>query len=250
MRLAGKVALVTGGGTGLGLATAALFAREGANVAIAGRRLDVLEAAAAEIGHGCLAIPADASDPTQMAAAVDAAVGRFGRLDALVHAAGVQVQRAELAEVTLEAFEATLRGNLTSAFLASREAARAMTEGGSIVLIGSVAGVTGTSLRLSYSAAKAGMQGMVRQMARSLGRRSIRANLVAPGLILTAMTADILAGLPQDRVDGLVANFALPRLGQPDDIAYACLWLASDEASWVTGLTIPVDGGLSSVSNV
>ena len=118
--------------------------------------------------------------------------------------------------------------------------------GGSIVLIGSTAGVVGTSLRLSYSAAKAGMQGMVRQMSLSLGRRGVRANLIAPGLILTDMTRDILGGLPEERLSALVANFPIPRLGRPEDIAEPALWLASDGSSWVTGLTIPVDGGFSS----
>jgi NAD(P)-dependent dehydrogenase (short-subunit alcohol dehydrogenase family) len=247
MRLEGKVALITGGGTGLGLATARLFAREGARVAICGRRPEVLRQAAEQVGGDCLVLPADAAEEAQMRGAVDAAVARFGRLDALVHAAGVQVRRADLADTTLAAFEAALRGNLTSAFLASREAARAMGEGGgSIVLIGSTAGVVGTSLRLSYSAAKAGMQGMVRQMSLSLGRRGVRANLIAPGLILTDMTRDILGGLPEERLSALVASFPIPRLGRPEDIAEAALWLASDGSSWVTGLTIPVDGGFSS----
>jgi NAD(P)-dependent dehydrogenase (short-subunit alcohol dehydrogenase family) len=245
-----KVALVTGGGTGLGLATAKLLAAEGAKVAISGRRADVLRQATLEIGFGALSLPADASDEAAIRSVVDEVVARFGRLDALVHAAGVQVQRAELQEAQLAAFEATLRGNLTSAFLASREAARAMREGGAIVLIGSVAGVLGTPMRLSYSAAKAGMQGMVRQMALSLGPRGVRANLIAPGLVLTAMTQDILADVPEEELQRIRGSFPLRRLGRPEDIANAALWLVSDEASWVTGLTIPVDGGFSSTKSL
>lgn len=250
MRMKDKVALVTGGGTGLGLATAKLLASEGAKVVISGRRAEVLREAAAEVGFGALALPADAADEGEIRGVVDETVTRFGRLDVLVHSAGVQVQRAELPEAQLADFEATLRGNLTSAFLASREAARAMHRGGAIVLIGSVAGVLGTPRRLSYSAAKAGMQGMMRQMALSLGPRAIRANLIAPGLILTAMTRDILAGIPEEELQRISGSFPLRRLGRPEDIAYAALWLASDEASWVTGLTIPVDGGFSSAKSL
>jgi NAD(P)-dependent dehydrogenase (short-subunit alcohol dehydrogenase family) len=246
MRMRDKVALVTGGGTGLGLASAKLLAREGAQVVLCGRRAEVLARAASEVGHDCIGLPADAADEAAIRGVVDETVARFGRLDVLLHAAGVQVQRAELPDVRLDAFEATLRGNLTSAFLASREAARAMRQGGSIILLGSVAGVVGTTMRLSYSAAKAGMQGMVRQMALSQGPRGIRVNLVAPGLILTAMTQDILGKLSEAEMQRLADGFPMRRLGRPEDIAHAVLWLASDEASWVTGLTIPVDGGISS----
>ena len=243
MRLANRCALITGGGTGLGLGIARSFVGQGARVAIAGRRRHVLEEAAIGIGPDVLVVPADASDEAQMRAAVDAVVARFGRLDILVHSAGVQVARTDLLDTELDAFEATLRGNLTSAFIASREAARVMPAAGSIVLVGSVAGLIGTPQRLSYTAAKSGMVGLVSQAVRALGARGIRINLIAPGYVPTAMTADVLGGLSGEERERVLDAYPLHRLGEVKDIANAAVYLASDEASWVTGVILPVDGG-------
>jgi len=245
MRLHGKTILVTGGGTGLGLAIAKLFAQEGANVAISGRREDVLAAAAGEIGPKVLAVTADASQPEAMRAAVAATVDRFGALDGLVHSAGVQVARTELLDTDADDFEATLKGNLTSTFVAAREAARVMPEGGAIVLLGSVAGLIGVPGRLSYSAAKAGMVGLLRQSTRHLGARGIRINLIAPGYVLTAMTADVLAEISEQERQRILDAYPLGRIGQAEDVARAALFLASDESAWITGVVLPVDGGLS-----
>jgi NAD(P)-dependent dehydrogenase (short-subunit alcohol dehydrogenase family) len=245
MRLANKVALVTGGGTGLGLATARLFHREGAKVAICGRRADVLARAAQTIGPGVLARSCDVSQEGPVDDLVAATVKEFGRLDILIHAAGVNVQREDIGETTLDGFRKTFDCNTTSAFLVGRAAVRAMTGGGAIVLIGSVVAEIGSHKRFAYSGSKAALVGLGRQMAVSLGNRNIRVNIVQPGMVRTEMTAGLLDGMKPETLERMRKAYPLNRLGQPEDIAEACLFLASDASSWITGVALMVDGGLS-----
>lgn len=243
MRVKDKVAFITGGSTGLGLATAKLYHREGAKVAILGRRADVLAAAAKEIGPGTLDVPGDATSVDETRAAVERVVQEFGRIDIVVHSAGGNPERRNVDEVTLEGFRRTYELNTTSSFIVVQESLKAMGKGGAIVLIGSVAGMMGSQNRMSYATAKAGMIGMTRQLALTLGPRGIRVNLVAPGLIRTPLTAALIDAMSTEEMSKMLAAHPLGRLGDPDDVAYACLYLGSDESKWVSGVALPVAGG-------
>ncbi|MDH3234852.1 MAG: SDR family oxidoreductase, partial [Alphaproteobacteria bacterium] len=181
MRLAGKVALVTGGGTGMGRATAALFHQEGAKVAIAGRREGVLKKAASAIGEDVLALPCDVTNEPAVIRMVEHVVAEFGHIDVLVNSAGVNPSRADIAETDLKAFRDTMEASATGSFLVARAAIPAMPNGGSIVLIGSAAAIRGWPARFSVTAAKGAVHAMTRQLARSLGKDGIRVNLVSPG---------------------------------------------------------------------
>ncbi len=243
MRLADKVALITGGGTGLGRATAELFQQEGARVAIVGRKADVLEEAARNIDGDVLCCPCDVTDEDAVRGMVGMVKARLKRIDILVQAAGVNPARTNIAATELEAFQATMAASVTGAFLVAREAAVAMPPGGAIVLIGSIAALRGLPTLFSITAAKGALHAATRQMARTLGKDGIRVNLVAPGLTRTEMTAAGLDAMPPDAYAALLADTPLGTIGEPDDIAHACLYLASDEAKWVTGVILPVDGG-------
>ena len=243
MRVKDKVVFITGGSTGLGLATAKLYHREGARVAILGRRADVLAKAAKEIGAGTLDVPGDATSVEQVRAAVERVKKEFGRIDIVVHSAGGNPERKNVEGVTLEGFRQTFELNTTSSFIVVQESLKAMGEGGSIVLIGSVAGMRGSANRMSYATAKAGMIGMTRQLALTLGPKGIRVNLVAPGLIRTPLTATLIDSMSAEEMGRMLADHPLGRLGDPDDVAYACLYLGSDESKWVSGISLPVAGG-------
>ncbi len=243
MRLADKVALITGGGTGMGRATAELFHHEGARVAIVGRRAQVLEEAARNISSDVLCCPCDVSDENAVRNLVNKVMGRFERIDILVHAAGVNPNRTDIASTELQAFHATMEASVTGAFLVAREAAAVMPPGGAIVLIGSIAALRGMPTLFSITAAKGALHAATRQMARTLGKDGIRVNLVAPGLTRTEMTAARFDSMAEDAYAALIADHPLGTIGEPEDIAHACLYLASDEAKWVTGVILPVDGG-------
>jgi len=245
MRLAGKVALITGGGTGMGRATAALFHKEGAKVAIAGRRQGVLKKAAGAIGKDVLALPCDVTNEPAVIRMVEDVVAEFGRIDVLVNSAGVNPSRADIAETDLKAFRDTMEASATGSFLAARAAIPAMPNGSSIVLIGSAAAIRGWPIRFSVTAAKGAVHAMTRQLARSLGKDGIRVNLVSPGATRTEMTQAFFEAMSEDAYAGLIAETPLGRVGEAEDIANACLFLASDEASYITGAILPVDGGQS-----
>ncbi len=243
MRLADKVALITGGGTGMGRATAELFHHEGARIAIVGRRAQVLEEAARNISGDVLCCPCDVSNENAVRNMVNEVIGRFERIDVLVHAAGVNPNRTDIAATDLETFHATMEASVTGAFLVTREAAAVMPPGGAIVLIGSIAALRGLPSLFSITAAKGALHAATRQMARALGKDGIRVNLVAPGLTRTELTAARFDSMPEDAYAALIADHPLGTIGEPEDIAHACLYLASDEAKWVTGVILPVDGG-------
>ncbi|MSP67870.1 MAG: SDR family oxidoreductase [Alphaproteobacteria bacterium] len=243
VRLKDKVALITGGATGLGLATARRFAREGARLVLMGRRAAKIEAAAA--GLGARAVVGDSAVEADIERAVGAAQQDFGRLDILVSSTGNLAESRNVRETELAGFMESLNGNLVAPALAARAAARAMTRGGAIVLIGSTSGLIGSQNRFAYATAKSGLVGMTRQMAVTLGRDGIRVNLVAPGLIPTEFNEGYRASLGAERLAAVTAAYPMGHLGDPDDIANACLYLASDEAKWVTGVILAVDGGLT-----
>jgi 3alpha(or 20beta)-hydroxysteroid dehydrogenase len=230
--------IVTGGSTGLGAAAAARMARDGARVVITGRRDDEGEKAAAEIGGVFLRHDVTSEDDWQ--AVVDATVDRYGRVDGLVNNAGID-SWSLIENETLEQFERVLKVNLTGVFLGLRAVIAPMkaTDGGSIVNIGSAAGLTGHPLTSGYGASKWGVRGLTKIAAVELGRHRIRVNSVDPGLVYTPMTMAHGARLGE-------GNFPLAplgRIGAPEEIGEVVSFLISDAASYMTGAEIAVDGG-------
>ncbi len=240
------VALVTGASRGIGAACATTLAAAGYDVAVgyagdeAGAAATVAAVEAA--GRRAIAHRADVSDEEQAAALVAAAEDALGPLDALVLNAGIT--RDGLAvRMSADDWNAVIDTNLTGAFFTARPALRGMLRrrAGSIVAVSSVVGITGNPGQANYAAAKAGMIGMVRALAREAGGRGVRVNAVAPGYIATDMTA----GLADDLRDGIVAGTPLGRLGEPADVAAAVAFLCSPDAAFITGAVLPVDGGLA-----
>jgi len=237
-----KVVFVTGGSRGIGRACAAAFAERGAQVAIgyaaneaeANRTLSMLR-------QSGKAIRFDAADPAACASAVESVVADFGRLDVLVNNAGVAVDGL-VVRVKDEDWDKQLDTNLKGAFALIRAAARPMMKqrGGAIVNVTSVVGETGNTGQAAYSASKAGLIGLTKSVARELASRNIRVNAVSPGLIDTEMTARISA----EARARMLEQIPLARLGDPSEIANAVLFLASDEASYITGEVLRVNGGM------
>jgi NAD(P)-dependent dehydrogenase (short-subunit alcohol dehydrogenase family) len=244
MRLANKTALITGGNSGIGLATARLFVAEGAKVTITGRNRETLAAAAQELGPNALAVEADATDIAATEAAIKRAVDKFGKLDVLFANAGIP-GNTPLGGTTLAAFEQVLKTNITAVFFTVQAALPHLADGASIILNGSVISVLGSPGYSAYAASKAGVRAMARVMASELSPRGIRVNVVAPGAARTpiwkrsAPTAEAFAALEQ-RVS---RTTPLGRIGDADHIAKAVLFLASDDAAHVQSAEIFVDGG-------
>lgn len=244
MRMRDKVALVTGAGSGIGRATALRFAAEGAAVACVdltpGAALET--AKAIETGGGqALALDMDVTSEPACARMVEEARLRFKRLTTLVNAAGVRPERRDAAPPPDE-WQRVVSVNLTGTYLASRAALPALAEsgGGSITNIASIYGLVGGSLAPSYAASKGGVVNLTRQMALQWAP-AVRVNCVCPGVIETPMTAPLLADAGWR--EAALARHPLKRLGRPEDVAAAILYLASDEAAFVTGVALPVDGG-------
>jgi NAD(P)-dependent dehydrogenase (short-subunit alcohol dehydrogenase family) len=245
--LTGRVAVVTGGYTGIGKAAALLLARRGADVVIAARRIERLEPAAAEIaeatGRRCKAIAADVTDPDQAAALVEATVAAFGRLDILVNNAG-RASHGSYAKLSPEVWNKDLSLNLSSVFYLSQAALPHLVESGhgAIVNISSMAGNTGTMGVAGYAPAKAGVQMFTRVASAEWGPKGVRVNCVAPGMIATELAKK---GWGQANFDPVAAcqGFPLRRPGEPAEVAQAIVFLASDAASYITGETLVVGGG-------
>ncbi|MHB1323063.1 MAG: 3-oxoacyl-[acyl-carrier-protein] reductase [Coriobacteriia bacterium] len=245
-RLQGRGALVTGASRGIGAAIALRLAAEGAAVAVnyAGRA-----DAAAEIvrriesaGGHAIALQADVSDAEAATALVADATAHLGSLDVLVNNAGI-TRDGLLVRMSDDDWDAVIDTNLTGAFYTTRAAARVMMKAraGSIVNIASVVGLTGNAGQANYAAAKAGLIGLTKTVARELASRNVRANAIAPGFITTEMT-DTLPEAVRDGARGLIA---MGRFGSTEDIAAAVAFLASDDASYITGQVIAVDGGMT-----
>jgi 3-oxoacyl-[acyl-carrier protein] reductase len=245
MLLSERTALVTGAAAGIGRATALRFAAHGARVVVADLDADRGAAVAAEIGDaGGTAVfeHLDVTDGAEVEGVVAAAVQRYGGLDVLVNNAGI-VADARLVKMTAEQWQRVIDVNLKGVFLCGQAAARAMIEGGRggvILNASSVVGLYGNFGQSNYVATKAGVIGMTRTWARELGRHGIRVNAVAPGFIGT----EILRDMPERVVEMMEEKTPLGRIGTPDDIANAYLYLASEMAAFVTGAVLSVDGGL------
>jgi 3-oxoacyl-[acyl-carrier protein] reductase len=243
-RLDGRTALVTGASQGIGEAVARRLAAQGARVVIAARSLDRLVALAGDIaaaGGSAHPLALDVAQPESVAGRLKELPEDFAAIDILVNNAGITADNL-LARMSLDDWERVLRTNLTGAFALSRELVRGMMRRrwGRLISISSVVGLMGNAGQANYAAAKAGLIGFSKSLARELGSRNITVNVVAPGYVETAMTA----GLSEATRAELAAGIALKRLGQVDDVAAAVLYLASEEAGYVTGQTLNVSGGL------
>ena len=242
MRLQGKIALVTGGARGIGLAIARAFAAEGATPVIADINAQGARDALATLGaSGGLALGVDVADQASVNAMVAAIVGRFGRLDILVNNAGIGGNTPFL-DITLEEWNRTIAINLTGAFLVAQACAREMARqgGGKIVNIASLSGQRGGHGRAAYGAAKAGLELLTKVMAVELAEHGINVNAIAPGAIETEM-----AKFAHDEATRAAYNYLIPmtRYGTPEEIADAAVFVCSDEARYVHGHTLNVDGG-------
>ncbi|HEV7278143.1 MAG TPA: SDR family oxidoreductase [Devosiaceae bacterium] len=249
--LADKVAIITGASSGIGYATAKLFAQHGARLVVSGRRETELSALVEEIGSGggqAVAIPGDVREEPVAAALVEAAVKRFGGLDVAFNNAGSVGESGGSHDLSVAGWRDTIDTNLTAAFLGAKYQLPAMLErgGGSLLFTSSFVGVTvGMPGMAAYAASKAGQLGLVRTLAVEYGTRGIRANAILPGGTETpSNTANAPGAGPEVRafVEGL---HALKRMARPEEVAQLAMFLASEAASFVTGTAILVDGGVS-----
>jgi len=245
MKLNGKIALITGGAAGIGLATAESYLQEGASVII----WDVNEDAGNKSIESFSSFKTesafqkvDVSDFEAVTKAVNEIKERFGRIDILVNNAGITMDRS-LMKMDPATWQKVIDINLTGVFNCTKACAEIMVQQGSGVILNasSIVGLYGNFGQTNYVAAKAGVIGMTKTWARELGRKGIRVNAVAPGFIATEMVKK----MPQNIVDGITGKTPLGRLGYPADIAKAYVFLASDDASFITGITLSVDGGLT-----
>jgi len=241
-----KTAVVTGASRGIGLAIARQLASEGVKIACVSRNPAGCEAAAESIrqaGGQAEAFPCDVSDAAQVEEKASRILESFGRVDILVNNAGITKDGLML-RMSPEAWGDVLRTNLDSCFYWCRYLTQPMTRArwGRIINMGSVSGVMGNAGQVNYSAAKAGLIGLTKSLARELASRSITANLIAPGFIDTDMTAELSQG---DMADKILANIPLKRFGKVEDIANLATFLASEEASYITGQVFSVDGGMA-----
>ena len=246
--LEGKVAVITGGASGIGEASARLFISEGARVVIADMQQERGEALAAELGGSAVFVSCEVRQEDQVKGAVDAAVNRWGRLDCVFNNAGFGGALGPLEDIPADEFDMTFDVLVKGVFLGMKHAIPVLQKqgGGSIINTGSIAGVTAGRGPLVYSAAKAAVIHMSKTAAMPLGEDNIRVNCICPGYIATPLSANTVGrpdSLIEDRLDSYVERQPIPRAGMPDDIAQMAMFLASDRASFVTGQSIVVDGG-------
>jgi len=244
-RLDGRVAIVTGASSGLGVAFAQGLAEAGADIVIAARRADRLADTLALVeatGRRCLAVPTDVSDPDSCTALVAAAMEAFGRVDVLVNNAGIGTAVPATKE-TPEQFRQVIDVNLNGCYWMAQACGRVMGAGASIINISSVLGITTAGLpQAAYASSKAGLIGMTRDLAQQwTGRKGIRVNAIAPGFFTSEMTDEYPPGYLDQQMGRIVAG----RLGDPQELAAVVAFLASDAAGYLTGQTIPVDGGIT-----
>ncbi|HET8576323.1 MAG TPA: SDR family NAD(P)-dependent oxidoreductase [Methylomirabilota bacterium] len=248
MRMQGKVAIVTGAGSGIGRASALRLAAEGAQVACVDIATDAARATQKAIeasGGQALALAADVTDDQACGRMVEETLACWGRLTTLVNSAGVRPVAVDVAPPPAE-FRRVIEVNLTGTYLASRAALGALraSGAGAITNLGSIYGLVGGSMAPSYAAAKGAVVNLTRQLALNWAP-AVRVNCVCPGVIATPMTAELRKD--PTWTEEVLRKYPLGRFGQPEEIAAAILYLSSDEAAWVTGVALPVDGGYTAI---
>lgn len=247
MRLAGKIAIVTGGGSGIGRAIAIAFAREGVRVVIAGRTKDKLDSVVQEIGPAsCLAVQADTGSEDDNRKLAATAVRHFGGINILVNNAGVLLAGTAESQ-TGEEWEQTFNINVRGVWQLSREVLPHMRAagGGSIINMGSVLSTVAARNRVAYATSKGAVLALTRAMALDHAEEKIRVNCICPGIVETEMVARF--GMDEEGRRRRIAMHPIGRFGQPEDIAGAAVFLAGDESAWITGAAFPVDGGYTAM---
>jgi len=245
MMLRGKIALVTGGSRGIGRAIVLALLKEGASVyhisRTEGEATPAFEEAAASGGGKVVFRECDIGDESALAEAVDAVLAESGGLDILVNNAGI-ARDGLVFRMSMQDWNDVIRTNLTSAFITSRAVAAQMIKkrSGSIINMSSIVGLIGNGGQTNYAASKAGLIGFTKSLARELASRAVRVNAIAPGFIETAMTADIV----DKQKEAMLVQIPMGRVGMPEEVAHAALFLASDLSSYMTGQVIQVDGGM------
>ncbi len=243
--LKNKVAVVTGGGRGIGKGISLSLAEAGASLVLTGRKTEPLEVVAKQIrsaGGRALALPGDITESGAGAAIADAAIAEFGRLDIWVNNAGSASPKdvGKLLDIDEGQWDRVVDLNMKSAFFACQAAAKAMTDGGSIINITSRSASQPNPMTGHYGAAKAGMENLTATMAVEWGHMGIRVNGIAPGVVLTEEFAELMSG---ERAQKQIDSVPLGRLGLPEDVGPLCVYLGSDEASWVSGTVVQLHGG-------
>jgi NAD(P)-dependent dehydrogenase (short-subunit alcohol dehydrogenase family) len=240
-----RVALITGGGSGIGLAIAEKFVQDNILTIIVGRNRQKLEAAREKLGTLCHPLPMDLNDLPAIPGLVEQVIRQFGGIDILVNNAGINMKK-DFTEVSDEEFLNILHTNVSAVFALSREVVKEMIKKGSgaIINISSMASQYGIPKVIAYTASKSAVEGMTRAMAVELSPRGIRVNCIAPGFIATDMSEKALNG-DTERKQKVMARTPMGKLGEPADIGDAALFLASDSARFITGIVLPVDGGNS-----
>ena len=244
MRLEGKSAIITGGGSGIGLACAQLFFNEGAQVSIIGRREERLDAVKKNIGNELLTVVGDLKDNNDLDELVYKTIDTFGKIDIVVNNGGVFIG-SPIHETEDENWDNIMETNIRSVFQLTKRVLPYMTDrkAGTFVHISSIAGLVALPGVAAYNASKAALIQFSRSIAMEYGYLGIRSNAVCPGLVKTEMTEELMKN--QELMDEWSKDYPIGRFGLPEDIASACLYLASDESSFVTGVALPVDGGFT-----
>lgn len=246
--LEGKVAVITGGSSGIGLATAKLFQEAGARIAISGRNQKSLDDATRELGAGVVAVRSDVSKLRDLDALFDVVSRKLGRIDVLFANAGI-AKFAPVTEVSEGLYNETFDINVKGVFFTIQKAIPYLNDNASIILNTSFVNQAGVPTTSVYAASKAAVRALARGVASELAARGIRVNVVSPGPISTPIYGKL--GLPQEAVEALAANIVsqvpLKRFGKPEEVAQSALFLASDASSYVTGVELSVDGGLAQV---
>jgi NAD(P)-dependent dehydrogenase (short-subunit alcohol dehydrogenase family) len=240
-----KVAIVTGGGSGIGLAIAQKFVENSITTIIIGRDKSKLDKAQEQLGELCIPMQGDLNHLETIPGLVSQIIDEYGHIDVLVNNAGINMKK-DLTEVTDEEFQRIILTNVTGVFAISREVAKCMIEkgSGSIINISSMASQYGIPKVIAYSASKSAIEGMTRAMAVELSPKGIRVNCIAPGFIATDMSAKALNNDPE-RKNKVMSRTPMGELGSPTDIGDSAVFLASDASKYITGVVLPVDGGNS-----
>ena len=244
MRLKDKTAIITGGGTGIGLATARAFCQEGAKVILFGRRKEKLEKAVEKLGGSAIIVQGDMTNNNDLDKLINETLHNFKKIDVLVNNAGL-FNGSPLHEISDSQWDEIMDINIRSVFQLTRRVLPVMLSQkyGSIIHISSIAGLIALPQVAAYNVSKGALNQFSRSIAVEYGSSGIRSNSICPGLIATDMTADLMKDA--DLMKEWSKEYPIGRFGKPEDVANACLYLASDESSFVTGITLPVDGGFT-----